>query len=70
MEIQIEDIFHLSIESDLSVEMNEDLKANMLDGKVSRTCKQCGFSTAKASYLKSHLLGHSGEKPFSCKQCK
>ena len=29
----------------------------------------CGYSSFKASYLKAHMLVHSGVKPFVCKKC-
>ena len=38
-------------------------------GKKTFSCTQCEFSCITVSYLKKHMLIHSGEKPFRCYQC-
>ena len=39
-------------------------------GSTRNRCNQCGYSTVKKDdHLKMHMMVHSGEKPFVCKQC-
>ena len=42
---------------------------NTYHGKKTHSCHKCGYSSFKASYLKAHMLVHSGVKPFVCKKC-
>ena len=37
--------------------------------KLSYSCSLCNYTCEKASNLKSHILVHSGEKPFVCAEC-
>ena len=39
------------------------------DAKKNYNCNQCGYSSTKLSYLKTHMWVHSGGKPFVCSQC-
>ena len=33
-------------------------------------CNLCEYSTFDKTYLQQHLRCHTGERPFSCDQCK
>ena len=60
------------VQCDITFETKGDLKTHMHqqhDVTKSHTCNQCGYQANSASKLKSHMLVHSGEKPFICKQC-
>ena len=60
------------VQCDIISETKGDLKTHMHqqhDVTKSHTCNQCGYQANSASKLKSHMLVHSGEKPFICKQC-
>ena len=32
-------------------------------------CEQCEFTFSSATYLKRHLVVHSGERPYECNHC-
>ena len=38
-------------------------------GKRSKSCSQCEYTTSHAGHLRTHLTTHSGEKPNKCNQC-
>ena len=35
-----------------------------------RKCDLCGYSSTRMASLKTHLLVHSGERPFACDDCE
>ncbi|XP_054719715.1 zinc finger protein 236-like [Uloborus diversus] len=37
--------------------------------KTVHTCEQCHKTFTKLSYLKQHIMSHTGEKPFRCRKC-
>ena len=45
------------------------VKGEEIKKKKQHSCNQCSYSSKKISHLKTHLLAHSGEKPFKCNQC-
>lgn len=50
---------------------NENIGLNALyalGGKI-HSCSFCSYITRKASHMKSHLLTHTGEYPFTCTVC-
>ncbi|KAG6526120.1 transcription factor IIIA-like [Zingiber officinale] len=49
-----------------NAQLDEVDHANMLDGRVQHTCKECGASFLKPSHLKQHIQSHSIERPFTC----
>ena len=47
----------------------QDTPAFQFGRKKTFSCTQCESSCTRVSYLKKHMLTHSGEKPFRCDQC-
>ncbi|XP_045149910.1 zinc finger protein 699-like isoform X1 [Echinops telfairi] len=41
----------------------------ILTGKKSYECKECGKAFRYPSYLHIHMRSHNGEKPYECKEC-
>ena len=71
MEFQTENKPNLSVHGNLQLKMTKGVEPQMPqdDGKHSHSSNQCGYTSNKATNLKTHMLIHSGEKPFVCKQC-
>lgn len=50
---------------------HEELKSLKVVNKQGRIhqCQFCEYSTRNSAHLKSHILTHTGERPFACALC-